>query len=48
MLINGYGKQFGIIAFGGGLNARHAVNEYLARGFVVIWCGDYARIHEAR
>lgn len=41
-----YGPQVAVVVFGGGLVWRAWVDEYLARGFAIVLCDGYARIHQ--
>lgn len=38
-------KQVASIVFGGGVNAREQINEYRARGFLVVICGAHAEVY---
>lgn len=41
-----YGKQVGVIVYGGGINIRAFVNETKRAGFVVVFRDGYATVHE--
>ena len=43
-----YGKQVGVIGYGGGINVRHWAEEARKDGFVVVFDLGFARIHEAK
>jgi len=43
-----YGKQIGVIVYGGGLNIRHFADEFKKRGYVVVYADGHARIHERK
>ena len=43
-----YGKQIGVIVYGGGINVRHWANEARKQGFVVVYDFGFVRIHEAK
>jgi len=43
-----YGKQVGVIVYGGGINVRHWADETRKQGFVAVFGFGFARIHERK
>ena len=43
-----YGKQIGVIVYGGGINVRHFADEAKRAGHIVVYDFGFARIHEAK
>lgn len=43
-----YGKQIGVIVHGNGINMRAWGEAEKAKGYVVVYCDGYARIHEPK
>lgn len=41
-----FGKQVGVIMYGAGLNVRAWADDFIRRGFVVVWRAGHATIHE--
>lgn len=39
-------KQIGVIVFGGGLNARHWIEEAKKDGYYVLICNGYAELYK--
>lgn len=40
-----YGKQIGVITYGGGINVRFYADEAIKQGYVVVFNFGYASIH---
>lgn len=41
-----YGKQIGVIVYGGGINVRCYAAEAIRNGYIVVHRDGYATIHE--